>query len=87
MTEPKPAIGPTAEEVRRRLLDGISRGQVAAGGRLGAERDLAQSLGVSRSTMRQALAALESEGVIRRVPGRGGSWSASTSPPRPESIR
>jgi GntR family transcriptional regulator len=76
MTRPAPsgtaAIGPAAEDVRRRLLDGISRGQVAAGERLGAERDLARSLGVSRSTMRQALAALESEGVIRRVPGRGG---------------
>ena len=72
MTEPRPAIGPAAEEVRRRLLDGISRGQVAAGERLGAERDLARSLGVSRSTMRQALAALESDGVVRRVPGRGG---------------
>ena len=40
--------------------------------RLGAERDLAQALGVSRSTVRQALAALEAAGVVRRVPGRGG---------------
>lgn len=67
MTE---AIGPTAEDVRRRLLDQISRGR--AGERLGAERDLAHELGVSRSTVRQALGALGEAGVVRRVPGRGG---------------
>jgi GntR family transcriptional regulator len=68
----EPAIGPTAEDVRQRLLDQISRGQLRPGERLGAERDLAQELGVSRSTVRQALGALEDAGVVRRVPGRGG---------------
>ena len=72
MSDPAPALGPTAEEVRRRLLDQISRGQLRPGERLGAERDLAQGLGVSRSTVRQALAALETVGGVRRVPGRGG---------------
>jgi GntR family transcriptional regulator len=66
------AIGPAAEEVRRRLLDQIGRGQLRPGERLGAERDLAIDLGVSRSTVRAALATLEAEGVVRRVPGRGG---------------
>jgi GntR family transcriptional regulator len=66
------AIGPAAEEVRRRLLDQIGRGQLRPGERLGAERDLAVGLGVSRSTVRAALATLEAEGVVRRVPGRGG---------------
>lgn len=72
MTEPVPAIGAAAEVVRRRLLDQIGRGEPRPGERLGAERDLAQELGVSRSTVRQALAALEAAGVVRRVPGRGG---------------
>jgi GntR family transcriptional regulator len=72
VTEPVPAIGPAAEDARVRLLDQISRGQLRPGERLGAERDLAHSLGVSRSTVRQALAALEVAGVVRRVPGRGG---------------
>lgn len=72
MTEPNTQIGPTAEDARRRLLDQISRGQLRPGERLGAERELAQALGVSRSTVRQALAALEEAGVVRRVPGRGG---------------
>ena len=69
---PAEAIGPAAEEVRRRLLDQIGRGQLRPGERLGAERDLAIDLGVSRSTVRAALATLEAEGVVRRVPGRGG---------------
>jgi GntR family transcriptional regulator len=66
------AAGPAAEEVRRGLLEQIAAGQLAAGARLGAERDLAVAFGVSRSTVRQALAALEQAGIVRRVPGRGG---------------
>jgi len=70
--EPLSGIGPAAEQVRRRLLEQITGGRLRPGARLGAERDLAQSLGVSRSTVRQALRALEEAGVVRRVPGRGG---------------
>jgi GntR family transcriptional regulator len=65
-------IGPTADQARQRLLDLISTGRLQPGERLGAERDLALGLGVSRSTVRQALGALEAAGVVRRVPGRGG---------------
>jgi len=72
VSEPATELGPAAEDVRYRLLDRISRGQLRPGERLGAERDLAISLGVSRSTVRQALGALASSGVVRRVPGRGG---------------
>ncbi|MBF4766799.1 GntR family transcriptional regulator [Nocardioides agariphilus] len=72
MSESSDAIGPAAERVRRQLLDQIQHGLLHPGERLGAERDLAQKLGVSRSTMRQALGALERAGAVRRVPGRGG---------------
>jgi len=65
-------IGPTAEDVRRRLVGMVERGALQPGQKLGAERELAVKLGVSRSTLRQALAALEAAGIVRRVPGRGG---------------
>jgi GntR family transcriptional regulator len=65
-------IGATADEVRRRLLAMIERGTLQPGQKLAAERELAVSTGVSRSTLRQALAALEESGAIRRIPGRGG---------------
>jgi GntR family transcriptional regulator len=71
-SEPVPVIGPAAERVRRLLLDQIERGLLRPGERLGAERDLATELGVSRSTVRHALGALEAAGEVRRVPGRGG---------------
>ena len=65
-------VGPTASEVRRALLERISSGGLRPGQRLGAERSLARELGVSRATLRQALGSLEAEGILRRVPGRGG---------------
>jgi GntR family transcriptional regulator len=65
-------IGATADEVRRRLLAMIERGTLQPGQKLAAERELAVTAGVSRSTLRQALAALEDSGAIRRIPGRGG---------------
>jgi GntR family transcriptional regulator len=65
-------LGPAAAEARRQLLTLIEAGGLRGGEKLGAERDLAIEVGVSRSTLRSALAALEAEGVVRRVPGRGG---------------
>lgn len=71
-TAPDAVLGPTGEEARRRLIGMVERGTLQPGERLGAERELATRLGVSRSTLRQALASLEEAGIIRRVPGRGG---------------
>jgi GntR family transcriptional regulator len=64
--------GRTPEEVRRTLAEQIGSGQLRPGQRLGAERALAADLGVSRATLRQALAVLEEGGLVRRIPGRGG---------------
>ncbi len=72
MSEAPEVSGRAAERVRRLLQDRIATGSLRPGERLGAERDLAVELGVSRSTVRQALAALERTGEVRRVPGRGG---------------
>jgi len=65
-------MGATAEGVRQRIMAMVDRGSLKAGERLGAECDLAERLGVSRSTLRQALASLEASGVVRRVAGRSG---------------
>jgi GntR family transcriptional regulator len=60
------------EDARHRLLDLISSGKLRPGDRLGTERELAATLSVSRSTLRQALTALARAGAVRRVPGRAG---------------
>ena len=66
------SLGPTALAARDRLLAGLEAGRPGPGERLGAERELAQRLGVSRSTVRAALADLERSGFVRRTRGRGG---------------
>ena len=79
MTTPVPglpagfaALGPSASALRDRLLAEITAGSPGPGERLGAERELAVRLGVSRSTLRAALDALETAGVVHRVRGRAG---------------
>ena len=64
------SLGPTALAAREALRAEVAAG--APGERLGAERELAEKLGVSRSTIRAALADLERSGEIRRTRGRAG---------------
>jgi DNA-binding GntR family transcriptional regulator len=56
-----------AEELRERLL----AGEYLAGTQLPSEPELARRLGVSRSSLRAALALLEAEGLLRSVHGSG----------------
>ncbi|NJC73470.1 FadR family transcriptional regulator [Planosporangium thailandense] len=58
-------------EVARRLLAYFTSGDIEPGIRLPAERQLAASLGVGRSAIREALAALEILGVVTVRPGSG----------------
>ncbi|MBS1675723.1 MAG: FadR family transcriptional regulator [Actinobacteria bacterium] len=55
------------EHVERRLLDG----ELAPGDRLPGERELAASLGVGRSSVREAIRVLEAMGLIRTSTGSG----------------
>jgi GntR family transcriptional regulator len=58
------------EQVRRHLKDQILR-EGFADGRIPPETELAADLGVSRTTIRDALGRLESEGAIHRRQGAG----------------
>ncbi len=67
-----------AEELRRAVFDG----ELESGTPL-REVALAESLGVSRSTLREALGVLVAEGIAVREPNRG----VSVASPDPDSIR
>lgn len=53
------------------LLLQITQGEYPIGSRLPSEPDLAKELGVSRATLRQALALLQDDGLIRNIHGKG----------------
>lgn len=59
------------EEVARRLQDLMQRGVLRPGDRLPPERELSVRFGVSRATIRQALEALQHNGLIDRRIGEG----------------
>jgi GntR family transcriptional regulator, transcriptional repressor for pyruvate dehydrogenase complex len=65
--EPKRLYRQIAEQLRR----GIAAGEFALGSRLPPERDLATQLGVSRPSVREALIALEVEGLVEVRMGSG----------------
>src|SRR2546422_8120558 len=60
-----------AEDIAESLRQNIVNGTFQTGTRIASERDLATEFGVSRMTVRHALAILEGEGLVARYPGRG----------------
>jgi DNA-binding FadR family transcriptional regulator len=60
------------EQTIRRLTAVIKFGLLPPGGRLPAERDLANQLDISRTTLRQALSALTETGYLLASRGHGG---------------
>lgn len=58
-------------QLREQLREGIEHGRLRPGERLPTEEQLCKRLQISRSPVRQALIALEREGWIFRVQGRG----------------
>jgi DNA-binding FadR family transcriptional regulator len=77
-------------QIAEQLRSLIASGEFCPGSRLPAERDLAQQLGVSRPSVREALIALEVEGIIDvrtgsgiyvRTPGTANGAAAARRPP------
>src|SRR5437764_12848739 len=80
-----PVHAPTTfEETVERLGTAIRAGILPAGTRLPAERMLADQLGISRSTLRQALTALVQSGHLTATRGRGGGTFVTDRPPLTE---
>jgi DNA-binding LacI/PurR family transcriptional regulator len=68
----KDAPGRTKHErLREYLVEEMVAGRLKPGQALPSENRLVDALGVARMTVRQALASLESDGLIRRVQGKG----------------
>ncbi|MCC6124623.1 MAG: GntR family transcriptional regulator [Pirellulales bacterium] len=62
---------PKHERLREHLIDAMIAGRLKPGQALPSEHRLVERLGVARTTVRQAMASLENEGLIRRVQGKG----------------
>lgn len=73
-------------EVAKRLLEYFTSGNVQPGTRLPPERQLAASLGVGRSAVREALAALDLLGVVHIRPGSGTYLRGSASELLPQTL-
>ncbi len=71
---PLPRIERTAASLRQqvieRLREAVISGSLSPGQRL-TERELTESLGVSRTVVREALRQLEAEGLIEVIPNKG----------------
>ena len=72
------------EETLERLGTAIKLGLLEPGARLPAERELCRQLGISRSTLRQALTALVQSGHLHATRGRSGGTFVAESPPAAE---
>ncbi len=72
------------EETVERLGTAIRIGLLHPGDRLPSERDLAEQLGISRSTLRQALTTLVQSGHLISARGRSGGTFVAERPPLAE---
>src|ERR1700675_998408 len=59
------------EQIVQQVEDSILKGQLKPGDQLPAERDLAQSFGVSRTAVREAMKTLCEKGLVEGYSGRG----------------
>jgi len=68
---PRPLDRPLNEQVRQRLMEGISTGEWAAGSAIPTESALARAFGVAIGTVRKAVDGLVAEGLLVRWQGKG----------------
>lgn len=78
-----------SEEIMAQLVELVRHGRLRPGERLPSERELAEQLGVSRASVREALRALSLKGLVVSRPGTGtfvatGILEASAVPPEDE---
>lgn len=66
------------QQVEESLRKAVLSGQLKPGERLPPETELARQFGVSRPTIREALSALGTQGLISKVPGAGGGSFVQT---------
>ncbi|MGY1495810.1 FadR/GntR family transcriptional regulator [Streptomyces sp. QTS52] len=69
------------DQVEQQIRDAILEGHFAQGEKLPPETELAKQFGVSRPTVREALGALVSGGLIRKIPGMSGGSFVNTVTP------
>ena len=74
----------TFEETVERLGNAIRLGILVPAERLPSERELADQLGISRSTLRQAITTLVQSGHLTSLRGRGGGTFVAQEPPLAE---
>jgi len=78
--------GTAVSAVAKRLLELFTSGAIPTGARLPPERELASTLGIGRSAVREALAALEILGVVDVRPGSGTYLRGTASELLPETL-
>jgi GntR family transcriptional regulator, trigonelline degradation regulator len=64
------AAAPLRMQVTERLREAIAEGELKPGDRL-IERELCETLGVSRTSLRESLRELENDGLVTNLPNRG----------------
>ncbi len=82
----KPGAATVTDGICRDLLAKILSGEMKPGDWLPAERDMAEQLGVSRSSLHHAILQLERDGFLKILPRRGTQVADYRRKPTPQSL-